>query len=80
MPPRDVGDNIDLGRHVCRVHPLEELHLAQVAQHLGRGAGFGVDPHLLAQFGDLPVLLDVPMWREDERLGGVAVGQLAHVL
>ena len=52
----------------------------QVGQHLGRRARLGVDPDRAAELGELPVLLDVPVRREHQRLGGVAVAQRAHVL
>ena len=76
----DEREHGPVGADVGGLDALEEPHLLQVGEHLGRGARLGVDPDGAAELGELPVLLDVPVRGQHERLGRVAVAERAQVL
>ncbi len=65
----DQADDRPLLGDIGGLDPLEEAHLLQIGQSVIAHAGLDIQPYRAVPIGELPVLLDVSVGREDECFG-----------
>ena len=76
--PGGQVDDRELRGAVGDLDPVEELHRLQVGEQRALRAGLDVGPDRLAVVDQVERVLDVAVRGEDQRLGGLAGGEVAR--